>query len=96
MSAPLTPQREAEIRAWVGRLGENYNPDWHGPHSAMNDVLAELAALPAPVVETGILTADGGAWLLDKVDDDRRKLILQYTPAMQRIVRYGEWTEVTS
>lgn len=51
MSAPMTPQREAEIRAWVGRLGENFNPDWHGPHSAMNDVLAEVDRLRAELAD---------------------------------------------
>lgn len=47
MSDRLTSEREAEIRAWLGRLGEKINPDWHGPYSAMQDVLAELAAVRA-------------------------------------------------
>ncbi|WP_406325876.1 hypothetical protein OG784_13075 [Streptomyces sp. NBC_01617] len=99
----LSPQREAEIRAWVGRLGENFNPDWHGPHSAMLDVLAELdrlraelAALPAPVVETAFRDALGNVWPVGHFPAETEALVLKTTPTIQRTVRISEWTEVTS
>lgn len=51
MTARLSPQREAEIQAWLGRLGEKANPDWHGPHTAVQELLAELAAVRAELAE---------------------------------------------
>lgn len=57
---------------------------------------AELAALPAPVVETAFRDALGNVWPVGHFPAETEARVLKTTPTIQRTVRYGEWTEVTS
>lgn len=57
---------------------------------------AELAALPAPVVETAFRDALGNVWPVGHFPAETEALVLKTTPTIQRTVRISEWTEVTS
>ncbi|MET8404498.1 hypothetical protein [Streptomyces sp900116325] len=57
---------------------------------------AELAALPAPVVETAFRDGLGNVWPVGHFPAETETLILKTTPTIQRTVRISEWTEVTS
>ncbi|MEU4502602.1 hypothetical protein [Streptomyces sp. NPDC024089] len=62
----------------------------------LDRVRAELAALPAPVVETAFRDALGNLWPVGHLRAADEEHVLKTTPTIQRTVRYGEWTEVTS
>ncbi|MFB6873701.1 hypothetical protein [Streptomyces sp. NPDC056323] len=62
----------------------------------LNRVRAELAALPAPVVETAFRDGLGNVWPTGHFPAETEALVLKTTPTIQRTVRYGEWTEVAS
>ncbi|MFB6776563.1 hypothetical protein ACFCX0_03830 [Streptomyces sp. NPDC056352] len=57
---------------------------------------AELAALPAPVVETAFRDGLGNVWPTGHFPAETEALVLKTTPTIQRTVRTSEWTEVTS
>ncbi|SFT31874.1 hypothetical protein [Streptomyces sp. ok210] len=57
---------------------------------------AELAALPAPVVETAFRDALGNVWPLGHFPAEIEAQVLETTPTIQRTVRISEWTEVAS
>ncbi|MET7788087.1 hypothetical protein ABZS93_15960 [Streptomyces sp900116325] len=57
---------------------------------------AELAALPAPVVEMGFRDEFGTGWPLNHFPAETVALVLKTTPTIQRTVRISEWTEVAS
>lgn len=51
MTVRLSPQREAEIVEWRDLLGASHCAEDAGPHGALNDLLAELAAGRAELAE---------------------------------------------
>ncbi|MFB6873698.1 hypothetical protein [Streptomyces sp. NPDC056323] len=57
---------------------------------------AELAALPAPVVETAFRDGLGNVWPVGHFPAATEALALKSTPTLQRTVRISEWTEVAS
>ncbi|WP_406004377.1 hypothetical protein [Streptomyces sp. NBC_00987] len=99
MTAPLSPQREAEIRAFEEDEHRNVltmGRDLDDLLAELDRLRAELAALPAPVVETAFRDALGNLWPVGHLRAADEEHILKTTPTIQRTVRYGEWTEVTS
>lgn len=54
---------------------------------------AELAALPAPVVETAFRDGLGNVWPLGHFPAETEAQVLKTTPTIQRTVRISEWTE---
>lgn len=62
----------------------------------LDRVRAELAALPAPVVETAWRDALGNVWPMGHFPAETEARVLEATPTIQRTVRISEWTEVTS
>ena len=57
---------------------------------------AELAAIPAPVVEQGFRDEFGTVHPLTHFPAETVAEVLKTNPALQRTVRISEWTEVTS
>ncbi|MER5613236.1 hypothetical protein [Streptomyces sp. NPDC002215] len=57
---------------------------------------AELAALPAPVMETAFRDGLGNVWPVGHFPAATEALVLKSTPTLQRTVRISEWTEVAS
>ncbi|MGW3594949.1 hypothetical protein [Streptomyces sp. NPDC005167] len=97
--APLSPEREATIR----RLRDDRLVGIVDLEDALEDVLveldrlrAELAAIPAPVVETAFRDALGNVWPLGHLRAEDEAEVLKTTPTIQRTVRISEWTEVAS
>jgi broad specificity phosphatase PhoE len=148
MSAPLSPQREAEIRAfeedehrnvltmgrdlddllaeidrlrsetvglrqgierqearteYIAKQALRWKAEADGRkeygeklHAELDRLRAELAALPAPVVETAFRDALGNVWPVGHLPAETEARVLKSTPTIQRTVRISEWTEVTS
>ncbi|MCX5158141.1 hypothetical protein OOK39_02345 [Streptomyces sp. NBC_00264] len=99
MTAPLSPQREAEIRAFEEDEHRNVltmGRDLDDLLAELDRVRAELAALPAPVVETAFRDALGNLWPVGHFPAETEARVLETTPTIQRTVRISEWTEVTS
>ncbi|MEU0831239.1 hypothetical protein [Streptomyces sp. NPDC005969] len=65
-------------------------------HAELDRVRAELAALPAPVVETAWCDALGNVWPVGHFPAATEALVLKTNPTVQRTVRISEWTEVTA
>ncbi|MGY4901129.1 hypothetical protein [Streptomyces sp. 900116325] len=66
------------------------------PMAEVDRLRAELAALPAPVVETAFRDALGNVWPLNHFPAETEAQVLKTTPTIQRTVRISEWTEVAS
>ncbi|MDX2732823.1 hypothetical protein [Streptomyces sp. PA03-2a] len=138
MSAPLSPERETEIREHLGStlavrksdvealLAElnrlrsetaglrqgierqeartehiakqalRWKAEADGRKKYGEKLRAELAALPAPVVETAFRDGLGNVWPLGHFPAETEALVLKTTPTLQRTVRISEWTEVAS
>lgn len=65
-------------------------------NTELDRLRAELAALPAPVVETGFRDTDGQVWPTTGIPPRTVELVLRANPLLQRTVRTSEWTEVTA
>lgn len=96
MTAPLTPQREEEIRERLASTLAFRKGDAEALLAELDRLRVELAALPAPVVERGFHDALGNLWPLGHLRAEDEAEILKNTPTIQRTVRISEWTEVTS
>ncbi|WP_326768802.1 hypothetical protein OG978_33540 [Streptomyces sp. NBC_01591] len=82
----------AEHPVWLRDLDDVRGCPW----CELDRVRAELAALPAPVVETAFRDALGNVWPVGHFPAETEARVLETTPTIQRTVRTSEWTEVTS
>ncbi|MER5613239.1 hypothetical protein [Streptomyces sp. NPDC002215] len=111
MTAPLSPQREAEIRAFEEDEHRNVltmSRNLDDLLAELDRVRAELAAKPAAaavLTEYGIAILDAGVEVVTNVTTDRDQALRSqahirtgYPLArlVSRTVSHGEWTEVTS
>lgn len=86
----FTPQHEAETAA------KRQSDRLASLESENARLRAELAALPAPVVQTGLRDAEGQVWPTKGMHPRTVELVLRTNPLVQRTVRTSEWTEVTA
>lgn len=96
MTAPLSPERETEIRERLGSTLAVRKSDAEALLAELDRLRAELAALPAPVMETAFRDALGNVWPVGHFPAETEALVLKTTPTIQRTVRISEWTEVAS
>jgi hypothetical protein len=96
MTAPLSPERETEIRERLGSTLAARMSDVRILLAEVDRLRAELAALPAPVVETAFRDGLGNVWPLGHFPAETEARVLETTPTIQRTVRISEWTEVAS
>ncbi|MFF7576818.1 hypothetical protein ACFZBE_17810 [Streptomyces sp. NPDC008061] len=96
MTAPLSPERETEIRERLGSTLAARMSDVRTLLTELDRLRAELAALPAPVVEQGFRDEFGTVHPLTHFPAETVAEVLKTNPALQRTVRISEWTEVAS
>jgi hypothetical protein len=101
----MTPGQYSHIRAHLSAAARKFggidyvSPTFGMVRAAMDEVdrlRAELAALPAPVVEQGFRDEFGTVHPLTHFPAETVAEVLKTNPALQRTVRISEWTEVAS